>query len=275
MAKGKRLIPIIIVVAVIVVVLVVGVVFVYPTVKGLIDKNTSDADGTDDDDNDNNNTTPNKPPKAKMTIANSTYEVLDLVEFNGNGSSDDKANETSNGIEKYRWDFGDGSTPVDTTEPIATHAYTAPNTYNITMTVFDAEFLSASDRATIRVVWAQETISLGPAVLLGEPIFAGLGVIGNSTELAWAVRSDAQLMNLTITVAGADFRGQQSNQVSVVLLDPDNEVIDNQTVTVMGSTQIIWEYYEEDLTNEGDWMLQIVCSKGAAYISVQGYVSYI
>jgi PKD domain len=275
MDKGKRMIPIIIVVAVIVVVLVVGVVFVYPTVKGFIDKNTGDTNGPDGDDDDNNNTTPNKPPKAKLTIGNSTYEVGDLVEFNGNGSSDDKANATSNGILKYRWDFGDGSTPIDTTDPITTHAYTAPDKYNITMTVYDAEFLSSSDKVSIKVVWAQETISLGPAVLLGEPIFAGLGVIGNSTELAWPVKSGAQLMNLTITVAGADFRGQQTNQVSVVLLDPDNEVIDNQTVTVMGSTQIIWEYYEEDITNEGDWMLQIVCSKGAAYISVQGYVSYI
>jgi PKD repeat protein len=173
------------------------------------------------------------------------------------------------------WDFGDGSTPSETTEPLAEHVYNTPNTYNITLTVYDSDYASDTDKGSIKVVWPEEVINLGPAVLLGEPIFEPLGVIMNYTEMTWEVRSEAKEMNITVTIAGANFRETQTNEVSVLLLDPEGNLVNNKTVAVMGSTQIIWNFEAADLTNVGDWMLQVTCEKGASYITVQGYVSYI
>jgi len=39
---------------------------------------------------------------------------------------------------RYKWDFGDGSTPIETAEKIVKHTYTEPGTYGVIHSVWDA-----------------------------------------------------------------------------------------------------------------------------------------
>ena len=57
------------------------------------------------------------------------------VRFDGSSSSDDK------GVHSYLWDFGDGNSA---TAAEATHTFSAPGNFNVTLTVTDAEGLSHS-----------------------------------------------------------------------------------------------------------------------------------
>ncbi len=47
-------------------------------------------------------------------------------------------------IVTYNWDFGDGTIPVNTTDPITTHFYAAIGEYTVTLTITDSEGLSNS-----------------------------------------------------------------------------------------------------------------------------------
>ena len=51
-------------------------------------------------------------------------------------------------ITGYRFDFGDGSTPVTGTAPTAAHTYTATGTYTVTTTAIDASDVNGSTTAT-------------------------------------------------------------------------------------------------------------------------------
>ena len=47
--------------------------------------------------------------------------------------------DTSPGIPvRYKWDFGDGSFPIETAEKMVKHTYTEPGTYNVIHNVWDA-----------------------------------------------------------------------------------------------------------------------------------------
>jgi len=52
----------------------------------------------------------------------------------------------------YRWNFSDGSPIVDEADPIATHTFTAPGDYNVTLTVRDNDFLENSTYHVVRVL---------------------------------------------------------------------------------------------------------------------------
>lgn len=71
---------------------------------------------------------PNAKPTADFTISKDKLEV----------SLDASASKDSDGsISSYSWDFGDGSAPVQLTEPATGHAYGAAGIYTITLTVTD------------------------------------------------------------------------------------------------------------------------------------------
>ena len=85
--------------------------------------------------------TGNQPPIAKAT-QNIKYGTSPLtVQFNGNQSTDPE-----NGVLTYSWNFGDGSSISNTTNP--THVFTTPDSnptrYNVTLTVTDNQNQSSS-----------------------------------------------------------------------------------------------------------------------------------
>ena len=81
-----------------------------------------------------------------IPVANASSNVQSgpaplTVEFTGSGSTDDV------GIVSYVWDFGDGST---SSEEDPMYEYTVPGTYNVTLTVTDAD--GNADESTIKIV---------------------------------------------------------------------------------------------------------------------------
>jgi PKD repeat protein len=76
-------------------------------------------------------------PVANFTYSPTTPIVNETVTFDASVSYD-----PDRSIVSYRWDFGDGSSPVTEADPIATHNYTAEGTYNVTLTVTDDDTLT-------------------------------------------------------------------------------------------------------------------------------------
>lgn len=58
------------------------------------------------------------------------------ITFDGSGSYD---SDDTDEIVSYLWNCGDGSEPVETTDPTIPYTYTAAGTYTVTLTVTDNE----------------------------------------------------------------------------------------------------------------------------------------
>ncbi|MGQ9759979.1 MAG: PKD domain-containing protein [Candidatus Methanomethylicaceae archaeon] len=74
-----------------------------------------------------------------------TVNVGATVTFDAGGSSDNV------GIVSYEWDFGDGTSKAGVT---ASHTYTSPGTYTVTLTVKDAAGNADTASITITVISA-------------------------------------------------------------------------------------------------------------------------
>ena len=86
---------------------------------------------------------PNEAPVA-VALGNPTSGTAPLtVNFNGSSSTDDVA------IVSYTWDFDDGTSPSNLTNPV--HTFNSAGTYQVSLTVEDAEGLSDSDSISITV----------------------------------------------------------------------------------------------------------------------------
>jgi len=75
---------------------------------------------------------PNQPPTAELAVDADTVYAGTPVTFDASGSDDDM------GIERYRFEFGDGWT-FSSNEPVYTYVYEKPGTYEATVTVDDGE----------------------------------------------------------------------------------------------------------------------------------------
>jgi hypothetical protein len=84
----------------------------------------------------------NKPPTAVLAPVTGTQRQNQPITFNASQSADPEAT-SGGGIAAYHWNFGDGQTATTTT-PTATHAYSAKQTYNVTVSVTDKQGASAT-----------------------------------------------------------------------------------------------------------------------------------
>ena len=84
----------------------------------------------------------NEAPTAEANANPKSGEAPLTVNFNGSNSSDD------NGIVSYQWDF-DGNGSATSQKP--TRTFDNPGTYNVTLTVKDAQGLEDTDTVTITV----------------------------------------------------------------------------------------------------------------------------
>ncbi|SHJ84727.1 PKD domain-containing protein, partial [Pseudozobellia thermophila] len=87
-------------------------------------------------------TTVNQAPVANATADNLNGPAPLEVNFDASNSTDDSA------VRDYIWDFGNGDTSTDISP---TYTYTSPGTYQVSLTVTDAENLSDSTEITITV----------------------------------------------------------------------------------------------------------------------------
>ena len=98
---------------------------------------------------------PDKPPVVDFEVA---CNIVRKCELDASSSSDDF------GIATYRWDFGDGTPEIETTEPAIDHRYLADGEYTVTLTVVDAGQQHASAQRTIQT----KDLLAAVLVLLGE-----------------------------------------------------------------------------------------------------------
>ncbi len=89
-------------------------------------------------------TTPNKPPQA---VINAPTEALvgEIINFDGSDSFDPNHEPI-----KYTWNFGDNSAPSEQVKPI--YLYLAAGSYQVTLTVTDAQGASGTAEMKIKVV---------------------------------------------------------------------------------------------------------------------------
>ena len=134
----------------------------------------------------------NRPPVAAAAATPSGGPVPLNVSFSSAGSNDPDTGQTIT----YDWDFGDGSAHSSSANP--THMYTTDGNYNVTLTVTDPYFLTATKTLLIQAGNTPPTASItspadGSHYNIGDTItFSGSGTdTQDGTEppanLAWAV----------------------------------------------------------------------------------------
>ncbi len=272
-SKGSNRVLMYVGIAVLVAVVIGGIIFI-PKVIGFVQDNlmrkpTGNDNQTDDDDDGLNS-----PPVAELSCNKSVYKVGDFVYLDGNSSYDPDApkDQSNRGIYSYLWDFGDGSAPESTVNGSIVQTYSEPGTFTITMTVYDEDAMSDTDNFTVNVVPQDEVISTSSSILLADPL---IGLLPNSTNINWTIKEDAKEMTLTITLTGANIRETQSSRLELILFDPYERLVKNQTVSVVLAQQIVWDFFEEDISVSGEYDLRIRCLGGMAMVSVQGMVAYL
>jgi PKD repeat protein len=92
---------------------------------------------------------PNTAPVAALS-GPSTGVVGEVLQFSGAASTD-----ADGDVLNFRFDFGDGTT-VTQAEPQASHSYTAPGDYTVTLTVSDPAGASSNATRTVSVSDAEE-----------------------------------------------------------------------------------------------------------------------
>jgi len=93
--------------------------------------------------------TTNQPPVAAAGSDRAAI-LSEAIAFDGSASSDPYGS-----IVAYAWDFGDGYTSADA---ITTHAFAAPGSYTVTLTVTDDLGATATDTAVVTVKTVSEAI---------------------------------------------------------------------------------------------------------------------
>ncbi|SDE76891.1 PKD repeat-containing protein [Pricia antarctica] len=101
----------------------------------------------------------NKEPNALVSANPTAGEATLAVQFKGSNSNDDTK------IEKYFWDFKDGST---TTNANPSHSFSKAGTYEVELSVTDDEGLTDTETVTIKV--SEKENKAPKAVASGSPL---------------------------------------------------------------------------------------------------------
>ncbi|MEA3215395.1 MAG: hypothetical protein QOJ19_1551, partial [Acidimicrobiia bacterium] len=119
-----------------------------------------------------------QPPKAAFTASGNTAEVSQKLTFTYTPSPADASGVAPGTPATYKWDFGDG-TPA-ATESVTQHAWTAPGTYDVTLTVVNEAGTSTSTPLTIKVDRAATKLvaafSVRPGASAQDPVRPGAPV---------------------------------------------------------------------------------------------------
>jgi len=110
----------------------------------------------------------NVPPAARLTGPAVVEALLDAA-FDGSESTD-----ADGTIAKYRFDFGDGTSPVEGMAKAAAHRFPSAGTFTVTLTVTDDKGATGS---------AQRTVAVSPAVRRPKVIVARGTRLGGSCKL--------------------------------------------------------------------------------------------
>ncbi|MFW3145196.1 MAG: PKD domain-containing protein [Thermoplasmatota archaeon] len=218
----------------------------------------------------------NKLPTAILEADNDFIREGEIVNFDANESFDIDKNESlsGNGIFFYEWNFKDGSDIELLQNSTNSHIFSRQGIFNVTVKVYDED--GGSDTAMVAItVVPQDTPINAVEILIGQPLIPGVGVVPNSTEVNWTLKENAKKMNISIGISGYNFQDRRDTTVDVVLYNPYEKILRNRTVEVTGQRVIEWDLEEDEIQVPDEYYLYIQCFEGAAYITVQGLVSYV
>lgn len=147
-------------------------------------------------------TGPNRPPTAIFAVNPVEAFVNQVVNFDASGSSDPDGDEL-----RYRWVFGDGSTPSSfTANPRTTNTYASPGSYLVRLTVRDAANASSDATQTVRVLSPGENRS--PVAVIATGLRTGSAPLtltfdgsisfdpdGDTITFAWEFRQNGELID--------------------------------------------------------------------------------
>jgi len=261
-----------IVIAVVVVIVLIGLGFGFgPRIVRSITGGGSDGGGE-------NQTTdiPNKPPTAVLTASTYLAKEGEGILFDGNESFDrDYTGNLSNkGIFLYEWDFNDGTDPFTTLNGSVWYSFTDQDIYNVILRVFDEDGDSDSANVSVKIVPEDLYIATPTTILIGEPLIPGLRIVGNSTEVNWNISKEAKYMEVNVSISGVYVQGITSNHVEIVLYNPWEDILRNETVEVIGSKTVAWTFEPDEIDVQGQYYVYIQCGRGIAGVTVKGLVSY-
>ena len=142
----------------------------------------------------------NQPPIAVINVSASSADVNEALTFDASQSTD-----SDGSILSYLWNFGDG---VENFNQIASHAYTAPGNYSVTLTVTDdngatgqtsSQVEVSSSLVRLAVTPASGTLAPGASALL-DVSFNTAGLPENTYQGIVTISSASGTINVPVSV---------------------------------------------------------------------------
>jgi len=160
-------------------------------------------------------------PIASFTYTPAEPSVGDTVTFNASSS-------TPNGgeIVSYWWNFGDGSSPVNKTDPITIHLYSAAGNYAVTLIITDNEQLSGNTTKILTYGRSPEAIfTFSPSFpIVGETVvFNASGsydLDGNITDYTWDF-GDGNITTINASIITHAYMTEGNYTVTLTVIDND------------------------------------------------------
>jgi PKD repeat protein len=198
----------------------------------------------------------NASPHASLEVNKDNGYTGEDFTFDAQDSTDPDGEVTA-----YRFDFGDGSPPMEVSDEDAarvTHAYAKGGEYTVTLTVTDDgkdNTGSLSDNEAVNIV-VNERVRVASTAISTVP---GSNETAE-TELPFAVYDRANRFDLNITLLSALVTGSSEFKVSVV--DPDGDTIAEKTQAVGPGAQGQVLTLDGLLTKQGEHLLVLEAVSG-------------
>ncbi|HEU5441571.1 MAG TPA: PKD domain-containing protein [Ktedonobacterales bacterium] len=116
-------------------------------------------------------------PTAQISASATSVYAGQQISFDASGSAAPSV-PPNDQLTGYTWDFGDGSQPVKTTTPTATHTYTRVGHYTVTVQAYDQQGAYGTASVALSIVAVNNTPPAGPPWPLFGGIFALVALVG-------------------------------------------------------------------------------------------------
>jgi len=189
-------------------------------------------------------------PRASFTYSPNIAPIGETIVFNASASFDRDGFITS-----YYWEFGDGSTPANETDPITQHSYAKAGTFTVALTVTDNATLSVTKTELLKVRFEYDA----RIVDVEKPSQIEV-VEGESVSIAVVAMND----------------GSKEISFNVAVYYEDNIAAPAQEISSLGPTenktlQFVWE---TDGVTPGDYAIKAVASTVQGEVNVANNVRF-
>jgi PKD repeat protein len=215
----------------------------------------SDEDGNTDTDTVTITVVDDDDPVAVAAADATSVDEGDMVTFDGSGSSDNVA-----GTLEYVWTFTVDSTPVELTGVSTDYTFEVAGTYEVTLTVTDAEGNSGTDTVTIEV--ASTAVNEAPVADAGDDqvVVTGTTVTFDGTDSSDDTAIDTYTWTFTYDGAPETLTGESptfdfdiAGEYTVTLTVEDGEgLTDADTMTVAVGEAPVADAGDDQTVTAGD-----------------------